>query len=176
VLATSAFRAALAATLALLVLSACSRFRTEYEPETVTADPDIERLLVRLQHAINERDARGVCALYAYPAERCEAIWRERLRTWIVPVELSLEKITGGCAGDARVSFLEESSRGQRLQTLTVVTLTEGSDDYAVIDIAAGSRLSSLVIPRYGDCAHMDGWAGADNLDEAGTGGQGNER
>jgi len=33
------------------------------------------------------------------------------------------------------------------------------------------------VIPRYGDCANFDdGSAGAPNLDEAGSGGQGNNR
>jgi len=57
------------------------------------------------------------------------------------------------------------------------VTLSEGSADYSITDIAVGNRLSSLVIPRYGDCANFDnGSAGAPNLDEAGSGGQGNNR
>lgn len=171
------FRAALATTLALLALSACAYSRPEYEPETFTTDPNADRVLLRLEHAINVKDARGVCALYAYPAQRCTSIWDKRLRTWSVPTELSLHKITNGCAGDARVGFLERTSLGQRLRTLTVVTLTEGSDDYMVIDIAVGARLSSLVIPRYGDCANFDdGSVGAPNLDEAGSGGQGNGR
>jgi hypothetical protein len=111
-------------TLALLALGACSYPpRTEYEPETVTADPNIERLLVQLEQGINEKDPFVVCALYADPAPRCGAVWRERLRKWTVPVELSLDKITGGCAGDARVSFLEKTRLGQRLRTLTVITL-----------------------------------------------------
>lgn len=75
------------------------------------------------------------------------------------------------------MSYLEKTSDRQRRRTLTVITLTEGSDDYAVIDIAVGQRLSSLVLPRYGDCANFDdGSAGAPNLDEAGSGGQGNNR
>lgn len=168
--------AALAAAVALPLLSACSYSRTEYEPETITSDPDIQRVLVRLEGAINRKDARGVCALYADPAPRCAAIWERRLQTWRVPVELSLDRITGGCAGDTRVSFHERTSLGARRRTLTVVTLSEGSADYSVIDIAVGNRVSSLVIPRYGDCADPDGSAGAPNLDDAGSGGQGNNR
>lgn len=168
---------ALAAAVALPLLGACSYSRTEYEPETITADPDIERVLVQLEDAINRKDARGVCALYADPARRCAAIWERRLQTRRVPVELSLDRITGGCAGDARVSFHERTSLGARRRTLTVVTLSDGSADYSIIDIAVGNRVSSLVIPRYGDCADFDdGSAGAPNLDEAGSGGQGNNR
>jgi hypothetical protein len=127
--------------------------------------------------AINEKNPFAVCARYAAAAPRCDDVWRERLRTWTVPVELSLDKITGGCAGDARVSFLEKTRLGERIRTLTVITLSESADDYAIIDFAVGNRLSSLVIPRYGDCANFDdGSAGAPNLDEAGSGGQGNNR
>jgi hypothetical protein len=172
-------RGALAMTLALLVLGACSDYppRTEFEPGTVTSDPNVERLLAQLEQAINEKNPFGVCARYAAAAPRCDDIWRKRLRTWTVPVELSLDKITFGCAGDSRVSFLEKTRLGHRRRTLTVITLTEGADDYAIIDIAVGNRLSSLVIPRYGDCANFDdGSAGAPNLDEAGSGGQGNNR
>lgn len=169
--------AALAAAVALPLLSACSYSRIEYEPETITSDPDIQRVLVQLERAINRKDARGVCALYADPAPRCAAIWDRRLETWRVPVELSLDRITGGCAGDARVSFRERTSLRARRRTLTVVRSSEGSADYSIIDIAVGNRVSSLVIPRYGDCANFDdGSAGAPNLDDAGSGGQGNNR
>ncbi len=161
---------------ALFVLSACSvHSRTPYEPERVTADPQIERLLVRFERAINGKDPNAVCWLYADPHPLCDGIWRGRLRTWRVPVELSLHTITGGCAGDARVSFRETTRFRQQLRTLTVVSLSERSYDPAVIDIAVGNRLSSLVLPRYGDCANFDdGSAGAPNLDQAGSGGQGN--
>lgn len=169
--------AALAGAVAVLLLSACSYPRTEYEPESVTSDPDIQRVLFQLERAINRKDSRGLCALYADPAPNCSAIWDKRLQTWRVPVELSLDTVTGGCAGDARVRFQERTSLGVRRRTLTVVTLSEGSADYSIIDIAVGNRLSSLVIPRYGDCANFDdGSAGAPNLDEAGSGGQGNNR
>jgi hypothetical protein len=172
------FRGALAMTLALLVLGACSYpSRTEYEPETFTSDPNIERLLARLEKAINEKNRYAVCARYAAAGPRCDDVWRERLRTWTVPVHLSVVKITPGCAGDTRVSFRDKTRLGQRLRTLTVITLTEGANDYAIIDFAVGNRLSSLVIPRYGDCANFDdGSAGAPNLDEAGSGDQGNNR
>lgn len=169
--------AALAAVVALPLLSGCSYSRTEYEPETITSDPDIQRVLAQLERAISRKDSRSVCALYFDPAPRCAAIWDKRLQTWRVPVELLLDRITGGCAGDARVSFRERTSLGVQRRTLTVVALSEESADYSIIDIAVGSRLSSLVIPRYGDCANPDDWsAGTPNLDEAGTGGQGNNR
>ena len=75
------------------------------------------------------------------------------------------------------MSYRDKTKPGHRLRTLTVITLTEGANDYAIIDFAVGARLSSLVIPRYGDCANFDdGSAGAPNLDEAGSGGQGNNR
>jgi hypothetical protein len=60
--------------------------------------------------------------------------------------------------------FRETAS--QRIRTLSLVT--HDNPEYThVIDFPMGSRPSSLVIPRYGTCADMEGFAGADNLDPA---------
>jgi hypothetical protein len=157
-----------------LTASACSYSRTEYTPETSSSDAWSERLLTDLARAINSKDAPAICALYAGPSPRCESVWERRLRVLPPPVTLTFRALTGGCAGDARVSYIEKTRVGTHTRTLTVVTVFEGTS-YSLIDVAFGRRLSSLVIPRYGDCFNFeDGSAGSPNLDPASGGGQGN--
>ena len=93
-----------------------------------------------------------------------------------LPVNLAATKLTGGCAGDVRVSLAKHPSLGDRLGTLTVVTLAEGAQA-SISDVAFENRLSSLVLPRYNGCADFeDGSAGSPNVDQASSGGQGNNR
>jgi hypothetical protein len=166
--------AALAPVVIVLIAGGCSYSRTEYTPDTSTSDVRSERLLVQLERAVNAKDAAAICALYADPTPSCESVWKRRLRVLPTPVTLTFRTITGGCAGDARVSYIEKTRVGRHARTLTVVTVFEGTG-YSLIDVAFGRRLSSLVIPRYGDCANFDdGSAGSPNLDPASGGGQGN--
>jgi len=158
--------ALLASALLAGLLGACTHSRNVYVPGTAETDPYVERLLVRFEQAVNEKDANGVCQLYAYPAQHCGAIWRERLRTVRAPIDITLMELTHGCAGDTRVTVQETTQGGQRLRTLTVVMLSD-EPDYSIIDAPVGKRLSSLVIPRYGDCADPEGDVGAPNLDPA---------
>jgi hypothetical protein len=160
----------------LVLLSGCGASRTPYKPETSSPTPEVDQLMVRLEHAINSQDAMTVCRLYAFPGERCEAVWRERIRTLTLPVNLKATKLTGGCAGDVRVSVAEHPSLGSRLRMLTVVTLSEGAEA-SISDVAFEIRISSLVLPRYNGCADFeDGSAGSPNRDRASSGGQGNNR
>jgi hypothetical protein len=160
--------------LLLVLLAGCGPGRTPYEPESSDPTPEVERLIDRLEQAINSEDATSVCLLYASPAKRCEAIWRDRIATLTLPVNLAPTKQTAGCAGDVRVSLATHPSLGNRLGTLTFVTLADGAEP-SIIDVAFENRLSSLVLPRYNGCADFeDGSAGAPNLDQASSGGQGN--
>jgi hypothetical protein len=161
--------------LPLVLLSGCGPLRTPYEPETSNPTPEVERLVDRLERAINNEDPTSVCRLYAFPGKRCEAIWRARIDALTLPVDLSATKLTGGCAGDVRVSLAKHPSLGDRLGTLTVVSLAEGAA--SIGDVAFENRLSSFVLPRYNGCADFeDGSAGSLNLDRASSGGQGNSR
>jgi predicted small lipoprotein YifL len=151
---------------ALFMLTACGRSAL-YVPPTITGNPPVARTLAQLESRINAKDAAGVCAHYAFPSRRCTRIWRARLRTWRVPVQFALIKVTPGCAGDARVTLRETNSQGRRIRTLSLVTHDNPEEYTHVIDFPLGSRPSSLVIPRYGTCADMEGSAGTDNLDPA---------
>jgi len=159
-----------------VLLSGCGPSRTPYEPETFSPTPEVERLVDRLERAINSEDATSVCRLYAFPGKRCEAIWRDRIDALTLPVNLAATKLAGGCAGDVRVRLAKHSSLGNRLRTLTVVALAEGAEE-SISDVAFEHPISSLVLPRYNGCADFeDGSAGAPNLDQASGGGQGNNR
>jgi hypothetical protein len=160
--------------LLFVLLGGCGPLRTPYEPETSNPTPEVERLIDRLDRAINNADATSVCRLYAFPGNRCEAIWRGRIQALTLPVSLAATTLTAGCAGDARVSLAKHPSLGNRLRTLTVVALAEGAEA-SISDVAFENRISSLVLPRYNGCADFeDGSAGSPNLDRASSGGQGN--
>jgi hypothetical protein len=77
-----------------------------------------------------------------------------------------MRKMTIGCAGDARVDYVERSRDGRRSRTLTLVNDQTGLYRW-LSDVPAGNRLSGLTIPRYGNCANWQGSAGAPNLDPA---------
>lgn len=114
--------------LPLVLPAGCGPLRTAYEPETSNPTPEVQRLVDRLERAIDNDDPEGVCRLYAFPARRCEAIWRDRIDALTLPVDLAATKLTGGCAGDVRVSLAKHPSLGDRLGTLTVVWLAQGPE------------------------------------------------
>jgi hypothetical protein len=81
-----------------------------------------------------------------------------------------------GCAGDARLIFTESSPRDERSRMVSLVSAAPGVYTL-LIDVSTDSRRSSLIVPAYGSCAtdgDRVGGIGADNLDRASTGTQGN--
>jgi len=143
--------------------------RSPFVAKTWTADPPVERLLARYERALNDADAGAVCNLYADPSSRCYAVWHNRIRKASLPVRLSLRKITGGCAGDERVTFVERTRLSRRLHTMTV---SEDERNYAwILDVGVGNRPSSLVVPAHGDCSNVGhDYAGSPSHDPAGRG------
>jgi hypothetical protein len=158
-----------------LSMTSCVSSKERFTPPTRTVDHPVQQTLARLEARINAGDAEGICALYASPSARCPSVWRMRLRASPTPVTLSLRKMTIGCAGDARVTYLEVSRADRRIKTLSVVSRDRPGRYSSLIDVPNGTRLSSLVIPRYGDCEDPGGSAGAPNRDPA-AGASGNDR
>jgi hypothetical protein len=146
---------------ALLIFSGC-RHRSSYEPPTTMRDAQIENAILTLQNALNARSPASVCALYVYPAPNCAGVWERRLARLALPLELRIAEIVRGCAGDARVAI---AARGGStgINSVTVVSDLPGQ----ILDVGVGRQRSSLVIPRYGDCADPDGSAGDERCDVA---------
>jgi hypothetical protein len=150
-----------------LSMTACAPFQKRFVPPTQTENLRVERTLMELGLRINAKDPQGVCALYLFPSTHCYPIWKRRIRRFRTPVMLSLRKVTFGCAGDARVTYVERSRNGPRVRTLTVVNYEPGYYMASLSDVPDDDRLSALDIPRYGSCADAYGWAGTPNRDPA---------
>jgi hypothetical protein len=108
---------------AFLVSGCLSRSDRPFVPQDVRRDLTAERTLSRLEQSINANDARGVCALYARPARRCVPIWRRRVSVFSTPVRFTMRRLIFGCAGDARLVFVERSPAGTRVRTLSLVSV-----------------------------------------------------
>jgi hypothetical protein len=145
----------------LLILPGCGH-RSSYEPPTTTRDPLIEHTIASLEEAVNANDPAAVCALYDFPAANCTDVWRKRLTRLAIPIDLPVAEIVYGCAGDARAAIAAPTGSA----AINSVTVSPDSPG-VVTDVGIGHRRSSLVIPRYGDCADMDGDAGDELCDEA---------
>lgn len=145
----------------LLILPGCGQ-SSSYEPTTTTRDPLIEHTVASLEEAVNANDPAAVCALYSFPAPKCVAVWRERLARFAIPIDLPVAEIVFGCAGDARAAIATRAGT-TAINTVTVIPDSPG----VVNDVGFGDRRSSLVIPRYGDCADGEGNAGDEICDEA---------
>jgi len=147
------------------------RAESRFVPQRVSRDPYAKRTLAQLQHRINHKDARGVCALYLAPSSRCVAIWRNRIRQFPTPVRFSMRRLIFGCAGDARLLFAETSRRGRQLRMLSLASAAPNVYTL-IIDVPMGRRRSSLIVPATGTCAsngdHLGG-IGADQHDPAST-------
>ena len=136
--------------------------RSPYTVPTAARDADVARSVAALEAAVNTRDAERVCARYVDPARDCERVWSERLASLELPVTLAVRRVAYGCAGDARATLKSSGTHG-----IGSVTVARGTG-VRVVDVAFGSRRSSLVVPRYGDCAEFDdGSAGDPNCDLA---------
>lgn len=143
-----------------------------FVPQSVERNAGAEVTLSKLQKRINAKDPRGVCALYAYPSRRCVAIWRQRISVFPTPVRLTMRRLIFGCAGDARLLFVQSSRKGVRPRMLSLVSVKPRVYT-AIIDMPMSNRRSSLVVPATGTCAsegdHVGG-VGADNRDSASRG------
>lgn len=146
----------------LLILPGCGR-DSVYEPPTTTSDPHIERTIAELEGAVNAKDPAAVCALYTFPSSNCLSVWRKRLARIAIPVELPVAEIVYGCAGDARAKIAAPEGTAKAINSVSVAPDLPGQ----VGDVGFGHRRSSLVIPRYGDCADGEGSAGDEVCDEA---------
>jgi hypothetical protein len=145
----------------LFILAGCGQ-SSSYEPPTTTRDPQIERTIASLVEAVNAKDPAAVCALYSFPAPNCADVWRKRLARVAIPIDLRVAEIVYGCAGDARAAI------GKRAGTNAINSVTVAPEVPGLVnDVGFGHRRSSLVIPRYGDCADGEGNAGDEICDEA---------
>lgn len=143
-----------------LMLPGCGH-DSAYEPPTTTRDPEIERTIASLEEAVNAKDPAAVCALYGFPALNCTDVWRKRLARLALPIDLPVAEIVYGCAGDARVAIVTRAKNG--INSVSVAPEVPG----LVNDVGFGQRRSSLVIPRYGDCADFEDDAGDEVCDVA---------
>jgi hypothetical protein len=155
------YGAALAAV--LLIPAGCGdRDSSPYEPPTTTRDPRVERTVASFEKALNRKDPVAVCALYNFPSRNCTDVWRARLARLAIPIDLPIAEIVYGCAGEARATIATPAGNAA-INTVTVSPQVPGVVD----DVGFGHRRSSLVIPRYGDCAAAGGSAGDGVCDEA---------
>jgi hypothetical protein len=152
---------AVLATLALAVGAGCSR-QSAHEPKSVPRYQTIEVGLAQLENAVNHRAADSICAQYQYPSSHCKRVWRQRLVRLNIPVDLRVREVVFGCAGDVRATL----RTSDRPHTIGTVSMTTDMPD-RIIDVGIGDRKSSLVIPRYGDCADAEGDAGDERCDAA---------
>ena len=153
------------AVLAAVLLSPAGcgdRDSSPYEPPTTTRDPQVERTVASLEKALNTKDPAAVCALYNFPSRNCTGVWRARLARLAIPIDLPIAEIVYGCAGDARAT-IDTAAGNAAINSVTVSPQVPGLVD----DVGFGDRRSSLVIPRYGDCADAGGSAGDEVCDEA---------
>src|SRR5689334_18220419 len=103
-----------------LSMTSCAFPNKRFTPPTQAASAPVQRTFNELEARINDGEAAAVCALYFWPSHQCPSIWRARLANMRRPVRLSVLKMTLGCAGDARVTYVERSPAGRRLRTLSV--------------------------------------------------------
>src|SRR3954447_17149583 len=86
-----------------------------------------------------------------------------------LPFEFTMRRLILGCAGDARLVFVETSAAGRRVRTLSLVSV-EPRVYTELIDIPMNGRRSSLVVPATGPCAQKGdqlGGIGAESRDQA---------
>jgi hypothetical protein len=146
--------------LTAVVAAACG-VREPFKPESVPRYPAVESLVGRLERAVNAREPGRICALYGEPSVVCRTVWARRLERLRLPVDLRVGSVTFDCAGAARAAFA--GTGGYRITTFTFVPETPRW----IIDVGIGDRRSSLIVPRYGDCANAEGGAGDERCDRA---------
>ena len=117
-----------------------------YIPPTIGSDPPIEALIADFEDAMNAEDEARVCALYLSPSRRCGQVWRQRLASLSLPVNLVFRGTTPDCAGGDRVTL----APGAGIGGVSVVVDERVS---GILDVGFGNRRSSLTLPRYRDCA-----------------------
>jgi hypothetical protein len=163
------------ATVAVAAAGCLGTTRDPFVPSSVPRDSHAEETLARLRERINSKDPRGICELYASPSGRCVATWRRRIAAFATPVHFSMRRLIFGCAGDARLLFVESSRNVHRLRTLTLISSQPGVYTL-IIDFPIGNRRSSLVVPATGTCGNPGdniGGIAAENRDPASVEGAG---
>jgi hypothetical protein len=139
--------------------------RTPYEASREPGDAQINALVKQLETAVNARRPDAICALYNYPSPICVRIWGARLNRLRIPIKLRVLYIEGSCNGAPRATLTTHLAK-DRINTVTWVY-----NDGGIVEVGVGTRRSSLVIPRYGSCADMDGDGGDPGCDIAAAAG-----
>jgi hypothetical protein len=132
-----------------------------------------KQVSVRVHHPLREPGRPGrLVELRRIVRRRCR---RDMIDVLTLPVNLVATKLTGGCAGGVRVSHAKQPSLGDRLRTLTVVRWPRPRRRRSAT--SHSKTASHHWCCRYNGCADFeDGSAGSPNLDEASSGGHGNNR